>query len=137
MKKETIDFDLTNKKILVVDDNELNLEIIEFMLSTLNCKNFLKASSANEAINIYKASNENEIDLIFDGYLNAKKIDGVTATKTIRLIDRKDAKKIKIIAMSANTFDDDISDALKSGMNDYISKPIDRDNLMKIIKKRI
>lgn len=134
-EKETIDFDLTNKKILVVDDNELNLEIIEFMLSTLNCK-ILKASSANEAINIYKASNENEIDLILMDILMPK-IDGVTATKTIRSIDRNDAKKIKIIAMSANTFDDDISDALKSGMNDYISKPIDRDNLIKIIKKNL
>ena len=134
-EKETIDFDLTNKKILVVDDNELNLEIIEFMLSTLNCK-VLKASSADEAINIYKASNENEIDLILMDILMPK-IDGVTATKTIRLIDRNDAKKIKIIAMSANTFDDDVSDALKSGMNDYIAKPIDRDNLIKIIKKNL
>ena len=105
------------------------------MLSTLNCK-VLKASSADEAINIYKASNENEIDLILMDILMPK-IDGVTATKTIRLIDRNDAKKIKIIAMSANTFDDDVSDALKSGMNDYIAKPIDRDNLIKIIKKNL
>ncbi len=65
------------------------------------------------------------------------KIDGMAATKAIRLTNRSDSKNIKIIAMSANTFDDDINEALKSGMNDYISKPIDRDNLIKVIKKNL
>lgn len=134
-ENKNIDIDLTNKKILIVDDNDLNLEIIEFMLNTLNCK-ILKASSGEEAINIYKSSKENEIDLILMDILMPK-IDGMTATKSIRLTNRSDSKNIKIIAMSANTFDDDINEALKSGMNDYISKPIDRDNLIKVIKKNL
>ena len=134
-ENENIAINLTNKTILIVDDNDLNLEIIEFMLNTLNC-NILKASSASEAISIYKASKEGEIDLILMDILMPI-MDGLTATKEIRNLNRRDSRKIKIVAMSANTFDDDINAALKSGMNDYISKPIDRENLIKIIKKNL
>ena len=60
-------------------------------------------------------------------------MNGYEATKAIRNLDRKDAARIPIVAMTANAFEDDRQEALRSGMNDHFTKPIDVKALEKLL----
>ena len=115
------------KNILVVEDNEINMEIIKAILERteagLTC-----AWDAEEAIDIFSASEENYFDLILMD-IQMPGMDGYSAAKSIRCMDRKDSTTIPIIAMTANAFAQDVEKALASGMNAHIAKPIDVDEL--------
>lgn len=84
-----------------------------------------------EAVKIFKNSKIGEINLILMD-IQMPIMDGYMATKVIRELEREDSKNIEIIAMSANTFLDDIQKAKNCGMNDHIPKPIDIKKLMNI-----
>lgn len=116
-------------KVLVAEDNELNAEILIEMLKSAGCEVF-RAENGEKAVNIFKSSEVNEFDIILmDIQMPVK--NGYEATKNIRALDRPDAKTVSILACTANTFKEDQDKALECGMNDFISKPIDVNNLMK------
>lgn len=116
-----------DKNILIVEDNEINMEIIKAILERTEA-NLVCAWDAEEAIDIYSESHEDYFDLILMD-IQMPGMDGYSATKAIRCMERNDALTIPIIAMTANAFAQDIEKALASGMNAHIAKPIDIDEL--------
>lgn len=133
VEKKLEDIDLTGKKILLVEDNELNCEIA-YELLTLAKAQVIVANNGKEAVEIFRNSKIGEINLILMD-IQMPLMDGYTATRTIRELEREDSESIEIIAMSANTFLDDIQKAKHCGMNDHIPKPIDIKKLISILEK--
>ena len=99
--------------ILLVEDNELNMEIAEFMLQNEGAY-VTKAWNGQEAVEIFEKSKPNEFDVILMDIMMPV-MDGYEATKMIRSLDREDAKKISIIAMTANAFTEDRIRAKEAG----------------------
>lgn len=127
--------EVTGTKILLVEDNELNMEIAEFILENAGMK-VTTAYNGKEAVDIFAASEENQFDLILMDVMMPI-MDGLEATRIIRAMNRKDAKKIPIFAMTANAFVDDIEESRKAGMNEHLSKPLDEAKLISVIKRYI
>ena len=115
-------------RILLVEDNEINMEIAEFALSEHNAV-VTKAWNGEEAVQIFKEAEPGSFDLILMD-LMMPRMNGLDATKAIRRMDRSDAKTIPIIAMTANAFLEDREDCLKAGMNDHITKPVSANRLL-------
>ena len=120
-------------KILLVEDNELSKEIEKDILENHGAI-ITEADNGEEAVNIFCSSRVNRFDLILMDVMMPI-MDGLTATKTIRALERADAKNIPIIAMTANAYEEDIEMTLKAGMNAHLSKPIEINKFLKTIDK--
>ncbi len=119
--------------VLVAEDNELNAEILVEILKDTGF-NVALAKNGQEALDIFKASDIGEFDLILMDMQMAV-MDGCEASREIRALERPDAKSITIYACTANTFKEDRDKAIESGMNDFLTKPIDINILMEKIGK--
>ena len=117
--------------ILLVEDNELNMEIAEFMFQNEGAY-VTKAWNGQEAVEIFEKSKPYEFDVILMDIMMPV-MNGYEATKMIRSLDREDAKKISIIAMTANAFTEDRIRAKEAGMDEHLSKPIVIDEAIKTI----
>lgn len=122
---------LLGKKILLVDDCEINLFIIKSVLDELKIETDVCISGI-EAIMKIIASNQNYYDLILMD-IQMPEMDGIQTTKIIRNLDRIDTKKIPIIAVSATYPKDKVNELFKIGINEFITKPID----YKIFKNKL
>ena len=118
-------------KILLVEDNELNMEIAEFVLQNEGAE-VSKAWNGEETVELFRKSESGEFDAILMDIMMPV-MNGYEATKMIRSLDREDAKKIPIIAMTANAFTEDRIRAKEAGMNEHVAKPVDVELLMKVI----
>ena len=121
------------KRILVVEDNELNMEIICTILENYGIETE-QAVNGEEAVQRMEESVPGYYDMIFMDIMMPE-MDGLEATRTIRNLDREDCKKIPIYAMSANAFDEDVKRSLASGMNGHLSKPVNLQVLEKTLQK--
>ena len=121
------------KRILVVEDNELNMEIICTILENYGIETE-QAVNGEEAVRRMEESVPGYYDMIFMDIMMPE-MDGLEATRTIRNLDREDCKKIPIYAMSANAFDEDVKRSLASGMNGHLSKPVNLQVLEKTLQK--
>ena len=121
------------KRILVVEDNELNMEIICTILENYGIKTE-QAVNGKEAVRRMEESVPGYYDMIFMDIMMPE-MDGLEATRTIRNLNREDCKKIPIYAMSANAFDEDVKRSLASGMNGHLSKPVNLQVLEKTLQK--
>ena len=117
--------------ILLAEDNELNMEIAEFMFQNEGAE-VTKAWNGLEAVEIFEKSRPGEFDVILMDIMMPV-MNGYNATKRIRSMDREDAKEIPIIAMTANAFTEDRIRAKEAGMDEHISKPVDGNLLEKVI----
>lgn len=124
-------FDIKGKRILVVEDNELNRMIITTILTERGCL-LTEAVNGKEAVNIFEASSEHYFDLILMD-VQMPVMDGYEAARCIRQSGHPDAKTIIIFAVTANAFQEDLDKALAAGMNDAITKPLNIDKLLKKI----
>ncbi len=124
---------LSGTTVLLVEDNELNAEISQFILET-NGARVIKADDGKKAVDIFSSSAPGEISVILMDVMMPV-MDGISATCAIRLLDRADAGKVPIIAMTANTYRDDVERALAAGMNAFVEKPVDADKLIEEIEK--
>ena len=122
-EKEDFNADLSGVRILLVEDNELNAEIAEFML-TENGAKVETVKNGLEAVQHFEASEPGTYDVILMDVMMPV-MDGLTATKTIRSLERQDAKTIPIIAMTANAFREDAEKCMEAGMNAHLAKPLD------------
>ena len=122
-KAEDHPLNVEGKRILIAEDNELNMEIITTILKDYKVI-VESAYNGQEALDKIKASAPGYYDLIFMDIMMPV-MDGLEATKEIRRLSRRDCQEIPIIAMSANAFDEDVKKSLASGMNGHLSKPID------------
>ena len=121
--------------ILLTEDNELNMEIAEFMLQNEGAE-VTKAWNGQETVEIFEKSRSGEFDVILMDIMMPI-MNGYEATKMIRSLDREDAKTIPIIAMTANAFTEDRIKANEAGMDEHIAKPVDVEVLIKVIHKLV
>ena len=119
--------------ILLAEDNELNMEITEFVLQNEGA-DVTKAWDGQEAVELFRNSEPGEFDVILMDIMMSV-MNGYEATKMIRSLDREDAKKIPIIAMTANAFTEDRIRAKEAGMDEHVAKPVDVELLIKVIHK--
>lgn len=130
-KQEEVTASIRGLNILLVEDNELNMEIAEFVIQSEGAS-VVKAWNGQEAVEAFEKSASGEFDAILMDVMMPV-MNGYEATKMIRSMDRSDAKKIPIIAMTANAFVEDRIKSKEAGMNEHVSKPIDMKLLVKII----
>ena len=121
--------------ILLAEDNELNMEIAEFMLQNEGA-DVTKAWNGREAVEIFRKSEPDEFDVILMDIMMPV-MNGYEATKMIRSLEREDAKTIPIIAMTANAFTEDRLKAKEAGMDEHIAKPVDPELLVKVIYESV
>ena len=126
---------ITGLHILLAEDNELNMEIAEFMLQNKGAE-VTKAWNGQEAVELFSKSKPNEFDVIIMDIMMPV-MNGYEAAKLIRALDREDARVIPIIAMTANAFTEDRIRAKEAGMDEHISKPVDVKLLLKVIHKLV
>ena len=115
--------ELSGKRVFLVEDNAINMEIAHAILEEEHL-NITEAKNGKEALEIFQNSKLNEYDVIIMDVMMPV-MDGLEATKAIRMLEREDAKKIPIIAMTANAFEEDRKACLDAGMDEHIGKPID------------
>ena len=119
----------------LVEDNELNAEIAEFML-TENGAKVETVKNGLEAVQHFEASEPGTYDVILMDVMMPV-MDGLTATRTIRILERQDAKTIPIIAMTANAFREDAEKCLEAGMNAHLAKPLDDEKIKQTIREEL
>ena len=134
-QKDVSEKSIKGLHILLAEDNELNMEIAEFMLQNEGA-DVTKAWNGQEAVELFRNSEPGEFDVILMDIMMPV-MNGYEATKMIRSLDREDAKAIPIIAMTANAFTEDRLRAKEAGMNEHISKPVDVRLLVKVICKLV
>lgn len=121
--------------VLLTEDNELNMEIAEFVLQNEGAV-VTKAWNGQKAVDIFRKSRPGEFDAIFMDIMMPV-MNGYEAAKMIRSLDREDAKVIPIIAMTANAFTEDKMRAKEAGMDEHIAKPVDGKLLVKVINELV
>jgi CheY-like chemotaxis protein/two-component sensor histidine kinase len=126
------EFTLEGFKILLVEDNELNAEIATEILTNAGA-NVTVAQNGKIAVDICEKAEESYFNLILMDIMMPE-MDGLSATRAIRSLNRKDLQTIPIIAMTANAFAEDRKAALEAGMNGFVTKPIDMSMLMEEIR---
>ena len=124
---------LQGRRLLLAEDNALNMEIMEFLLNEVGVK-VTKAADGQQAVEAFAASPVGGFDAILMDVMMPVR-DGYEATRAIRAMDRPDAKTIPIFAMTANAFTEDRLKALQAGMNEHLPKPIDPDALYRLLVK--
>ena len=118
-------------RILIAEDNELNMEIAQFVLESAGAI-VTRAMNGQEAVEQFQASAPGELDVILMDVMMPV-MDGLEATRAIRALDREDAKTIPIIAMTANAFAEDRKRVIDSGMNEHLAKPLETQQLKRVI----
>ena len=134
-QKDVSEKSIKGLHILLAEDNELNMEIAEFMLQNEGA-DVTKAWNGQEAVEVFEKSRSGEFDIILMDIMMPV-MNGYEVAKIIRSMDREDAKTIPIIAMTANAFTEDRIRAKEAGMDEHISKPIDMEVLVKTIHKLV
>lgn len=124
---------LTNKRILVVQDNIMNIIIIKNILEKQHI-DIIEASNGEEAVEIFKNCDEDSIDAILMD-IRMPVMDGLKATVHIRNSEKSDGKNIPILAMTANAFEEDRKSSREAGMTDYLTKPVNPALLIRTLKK--
>ncbi len=125
--------DYSDKRLLVVEDNDLNREIATEILSMTGVK-IETAENGKEAVDMMLASAPGYYDLILMD-IQMPVMNGYDATCAIRALEREDAKKIPIVAMTANAFLEDVQKAKASGMNEHMMKPLDIEQLQNMLAR--
>jgi len=127
------DENFEGRRALLVEDNELNMEIAQEILSMagleIDC-----AQNGKEAVDVIAAADDDYYDVIFMD-VRMPIMNGYEATRNIRAMPREYAKRVPIIAMTANAFSDDIRESKAAGMNEHITKPLDFDRLTQVLKE--
>lgn len=131
--EEKVKADIAGLHLLVAEDNELNMEIAEFLLENAGAT-ITKAMNGEEALRLFGEAKEGTYDAILMDVMMPV-MDGIAATRAIRALPRADAKTIPIIAMTANAFAEDRERVLAAGMNEHLAKPLDTALLIETIAR--
>ncbi len=133
LQEEERPINLKGMKVLLVEDNELNMEIAQFLLEDIGTEVY-SAVNGKIAVDMFAQSEYEFYDMVFMD-LMMPVMDGYEATRQIRAMERKDAQSIPIIALSANVLDEDIKRSKMAGMNEHLPKPIDESQVLNAIVK--
>ena len=127
--------DFSNARILLVEDNDLNREIGRAMLQGFNVQ-VEEAENGRVAVDMVATSQPNYYDLVLMD-IQMPIMDGHEATKRIRALENKELAQVPIVAMTANAFDEDRKAAKECGMNGFISKPINMQEVLKALRDNL
>lgn len=127
--------DINGVKLMLVEDNELNAEIA-YVLLTDEGAEVTAVSDGKKAVELFEKSSEGTFDAILMDVMMPV-MDGITAAKTIRAMDRPDAKTIPIIAMTVNAYKEDAEDCIAAGMNAHLAKPLDVNKIKRTICEQV
>ena len=127
--------DYSKYRVLLVEDNELNLEIASELLGMTGVQ-IDTAENGQEALEKFSNAPENYYDIIFMD-VQMPIMGGYEATRRIRTLSRPDAQTVWVVAMTANAFVEDIRQSKEAGMNEHISKPVDLERLQEVLRKRL
>ncbi len=126
---------LKGKKVLLIEDHPMNIEIVKELLQKKEME-VICATNGKEGLDIFESSNEGDIDVILTD-IRMPVMDGQEMSKQIRALNRSDATTVSIIAITANTLAEDIENYHKSGISDFVEKPIKIDVLYETIYKNL
>ena len=129
------DDDYSGSRVLLVEDNELNQEIAMELLGMTGVQ-VDAAGDGAQALELFQRSPEGWYDLIFMD-IQMPVMDGFEAARRIRALPRQDARDVWIVAMTANAFEEDIRQSRAAGMNEHLSKPVDVDRLLDILRRQL
>ena len=127
--------DLKGRRILLAEDVQINAEIMVMVLETREMEVEL-AQNGKIAVELFESHPEGYYDAILMD-MRMPEMDGLTATKTIRAMDRADSKSIPIIALTANAFDEDVQRSMQAGLNAHLSKPVEPEALYETLESLI
>ena len=130
-----MEYQLSGCHVLIAEDNALNRTILEAMLTNEGIT-FTETVDGEESVKTFEGAPEHTFACVLMD-MRMPKLDGIKATAAIRASEKADAKTIPIIGVSANGFADDIRKARLAGIDEYITKPIDRDHLLTAMTKLI
>nr|WP_325184149.1 ATP-binding protein [uncultured Oscillibacter sp.] len=125
--------DVSGMRVLLVEDNAINCEIVEYLLEEAGAK-VVTANDGRAAVNVFTASAPGEFDCVLMD-LMMPVMSGYEAARVIRGLDRADAKTVPIVALSANAFEEDVAMAKAAGMNDHLAKPVDIRKMLEIMSR--
>jgi signal transduction histidine kinase/DNA-binding response OmpR family regulator len=120
--------ELSGRRVLLAEDMEINAEI---MLDIFDMEGIKadRAKNGRMAVELFEESPAGTYSAILMD-VRMPEMDGLEAAAKIRALDREDAKRVPIIALTASAFDEDLQHSLEAGMNGHLSKPVDPDNLV-------
>ena len=127
------DYSVEGIRALVVEDNELNMEIARCILEDSGME-VTCAVDGQEAVEIFEKSAPDYFGVIYMDIMMPR-MNGLDAARTIREMKRRDARRVPIIAMSANFFAEDIINSRMAGMNVHLAKPLDAEKMIVALKK--
>ena len=130
-QEDNAEIQLEGRRVLVAEDVEINAEIMGMLLSMRGIEADM-AGNGQIAVEKFRNSAEGYYDAILMD-VQMPVMNGLAATKTIRALARSDARRIPIIAMTANAFDEDVQRSLQAGMNAHLTKPVEQDRLFKTL----
>lgn len=128
---ESVEADLSGMRVLLTEDNDLNLEIAQYVLEDCGAV-VTTAKNGREALELFSSQPENSFDVILMDVMMPV-MDGLEATRAIRLSGKGDAGQIPIVAMTANAYAEDRQIAFDAGMNQHLAKPIEREELIRVL----
>lgn len=131
--RETVD--LKDRRILLAEDVAVNAEIMIMVLSMREIQ-VDHAENGRIAVEKFKEHEEDYYDAILMD-MRMPEMDGLEATRKIREMNRPDARKIPIIALTANAFDEDVQNSMQAGLNAHLSKPVEPEILFKTLEELI
>ena len=127
--------DLAGRRVLLAEDVEVNAEIITALLS-MRDMTAEHAENGRIAVVLFSAHEAGYYDAVLMD-MRMPEMDGLEATRTIRAMDREDAKTIPIIALTANAFDEDVQRSMQAGLNAHLSKPVEAEVLFKTLEELV
>ena len=128
-----IEGNVAGMRVLLVEDNEINCEIVEYILRDAGAE-VVTANDGKVAVEVFTASDPGAFDCILMD-LMMPVMSGYEAAHVIRGLDRTDAKTVPIIALSANAFEEDIALAKDAGMNEHLAKPVDIHKMLQVMSQ--
>ncbi len=127
--------DLAGRQLLLAEDIPINAEIMRYLLDIRQaaCDH---AENGKRALELFEESPVGHYDAILMD-IRMPVMDGLAAAEAIRALDRPDAKRVPIIAVTANAFDEDVQHSLQAGMNAHLAKPVEADLLYQTLEELI
>lgn len=126
---------LEGKRVLLVDDNAINLEVASFILEDMglivSC-----ATDGSEAVDLIREADAGAYDVVLMD-VQMPTMDGYTATRSIRALDDHPLADVPIVAVTANSFAEDVEAAHAAGMDAHLAKPLDVDMVRDVLTKLI
>lgn len=132
-KKKDVLEQISGMRVLLVEDNELNREIAEYMLRDAGVT-VVNAGDGQSAVELFNASRVGEYDCILMDVMMPV-MDGLEAARRIRALDRADAQTVPVFAMTANAFAEDVQTVKEAGMNEHLAKPLNLDRMFEIMAR--